>query len=270
MLVGADGAGGVVRKQLLAETLGRRRAEPRPIRLFRAELPAPPGRFATTMLYDFSPMATGLRGYLWIFPMPSGGINVGLMHYPSEHSPRSGKQLVKILAEWLRPHGVELDGSERGWPVLGYDPTLPLARPRVLLVGDAAGVDALTGEGIAVGMEQAAVAGETIVEALASGDFSLRGYTRRVRRAPVGRELVLDGRLARMLYDGDAYRRWLSLVLFDEQMLRLYADRVAGQLVLADERRALVGALLRHLWKWGERRRRLDGLDQGLAREPAL
>lgn len=260
VLVGADGAGGATRKQLFTTTNARRRPR-RPIRLFRAELQAPPGRYASTMLYDFSPMADGLRGYLWIFPMPGGGINVGLMHYPSATQPHSGKELVKLLDQWLAPHGVSLDGSERGWPVFGYDTALRLSQPRVLLVGDAAGVDALTGEGIAVGMEHGLVAAEAITAALASGDFAMAGYTRAVKQAAVGRELLLDGRLAQMLYDGDAYRRWLSLMLFDEKLLQLYADRVAGTLVLADQNVALFGAFLRHVGAWRSRRRRLESYD---------
>lgn len=260
VLVGADGAGGATRKQLLATTKGGRRTG-RPIRLFRAEVSQPPGRYATTMLYDFSPMAAGLRGYLWIFPMPSGGINVGLMHYPSATQPKSGKELVKLLDQWLVPHGVSLDGSERGWPVFGYDTALPLAQPRVLLVGDAAGVDALTGEGIAVGMEHGLLAAEAITQSLTTGNFAMAGYTRAVKRAAVGRELILDGRLAQMLYDGDAYRRWLSLMLFDEKLLQLYADRVAGTLVLADQNTALLGAFVRHVGAWRSRRRRLESFD---------
>lgn len=265
-LVGADGAGGVVRKQLMGDRLGPRRTLPRPIRLFRAELDAPAGRYATTMLYDFSPMRAGLRGYLWIFPTPDGargqaGVNVGLMHYPSASESHSGKELVKLLDQWLEPHGVKLDGSERGWPVFGYDAALPLSAPRVLLVGDAAGVDALTGEGIAVGMEHGAVAADAIARARVTGDVRLADYARAVRRAAVGRELVLDGRLARMLYEGEGYRKWLSLVLFDDKMLKLYAERVAGQLVLADERLGLVGALTRHLLGWSGRRRRLEAAE---------
>lgn len=261
VLVGADGTGGATRKQLLAQTRGTRRKPGRPIRLFRAELPQTAGRYSTTMLYDFSPMAAGLRGYLWIFPMPSGGINVGLMHYPSATQPKSGKELVNLLDQWLAPHGVSLDGSERGWPVFGYDTAMPLSQSRVLLVGDAAGVDALTGEGIAVGMEHGLLAADAITEALATGSFAMAGYTRAVKRAAVGRELLLDGRLAQMLYDGDAYRRWLSLMLFDEKLLQLYADRVAGTLVLADQNAALLGAFFRHVGAWRSRRRRLESYD---------
>src|SRR5499433_1323774 len=57
-LVGADGAASVVRRRLV-------RREPTPIRLFRAEVAAPPdwvGR--DDMVYDFSLFSEGLAGYL--------------------------------------------------------------------------------------------------------------------------------------------------------------------------------------------------------------
>ena len=66
VLVGADGAGSRVRKAVSLE------ARP-PLRLFQAEIPTPPalaGEVAGRMIYDFSLMARGLRGYLWLFPAP--------------------------------------------------------------------------------------------------------------------------------------------------------------------------------------------------------
>jgi flavin-dependent dehydrogenase len=180
------------------------------------------------------------------------------MHYPSDGESRSGAQLSSLLARQLARLGVTLDGPARGWPAWGYAPGTPVAAARVVLVGDAAGIDALTGEGIAVGMEQGLVAARAVSAALGSGDFGFAGYRRALRRATVGRELALDRWLARMLYGGDAWRRWLSLVLFDQRMLELYAARVSGALVLADHKRALGAALARHVLAARARRRALD------------
>jgi geranylgeranyl reductase family protein len=250
VLVGADGAASVVRKQLVGG-----RAVPH--RLFMAELPAPDGLAGDTrMLYDFTPMARGLRGYQWVFPSPEGRINVGLMHYPAYR--RGGKDLVALLRRELVAAGVELDGARvRGWPVWGYHPRTPVSEPGVLLVGDAAGIDGLTGEGIAVALEQGAIAGDRIARGLQSGELGFAGYRRELRRAVVGRELALDRHLARMLYDrgknDERWRRWLSLVLLDDDVIEMYARRVDGTEVLADQKARLFAALVRHLW----RRRRL-------------
>jgi menaquinone-9 beta-reductase len=241
VLVGADGVGSLVRKHLQASRPARRG---QPLRLARLEIPAPRA-FGPRMIYDFSPLADGLRGYVWLFPVPGGRLNVGIMHYPA--SDLGGRALDRLLAGALARWGVELPGPARGWPAWPYDPRAPVAAPHILTVGDAAGIDALTGEGIAVGLEHGLLAGEAIARALATGDLRLRGYARALRRAVVGRELALDGRLARLLYAGADFRPWLGLVMFDRAMLSLYAARVSGSAVLADRKLALLGALGRHL-----------------------
>jgi len=246
VLAGADGAGSLVRKRLRAR-------DPAPIRLFRAEIDAPPEwRGRDDMLYDFSPMRDGLRGYLWIFPVPGDRLNVGLMHSPV--GKLSGAALVDMLARGLRAHGVELGAGARGWPAWGYAPSAPVAAPHLLTLGDAAGIDALTGEGIAVALEHALVAGDAIVDGLGRGDLRFAAYRRALRRATVGRELALDRWLARLLYRGPLWRTFLSLVLHDRDILELYAARVAGGLILADQKLRLCAALLRHLVRWPSRR----------------
>src|SRR5437762_1609521 len=82
--------------------------------------------------------------------------------------------------------------SARGWPAWGYDPDAPVAGTRLVCVGDAAGIDGLTGEGIAVGLAHGPLAARAIAAALASGDFAFGDYRRSLRRATVGRELALD------------------------------------------------------------------------------
>ncbi len=249
VVVGADGAASIVRKHLTGN------AKALPHRLFMQELATAPVDDA--MVYDFTPMADGLRGYLWLFPVAGGRTNVGLMHYPSTR--RGGPELLRTLRARLAGHGVELPAKgARGWPVWGYHPSAPVSAPRLLTVGDAAGIDGLTGEGIAVAMEQAQVAGDAVARGLASGDLGFRGYRRALRRAAVGRELALDRWLARLLYQaGPGWQRWLSLVLFDPDVLEMYAARVAGSEVLADQKLRLWRALARHMVRAGARRRQL-------------
>ncbi len=254
VLVGADGAASLVRKRL-------RPREKVPIRLFKGEIPRPASwTRGDEMLYDFTPMRQGVRGYLWVFPVPGDRLNVGLMHYPAAgNAAISGAALTQLLAEGLREHGLDLDsGRTRGWPAWGYEPGAPVGASHVLTIGDAAGIDALTGEGIAVAMEHALVAGDFVARALGDGDFSFAGYRRALRAAQVGRELNLDRHLARLLYGGRRWRQWLSLVLFDPEVLELYAARVAGGLVLADQKMRLWKALGRHMVRFGERRRELE------------
>ena len=240
VLVGADGAGSRVRRALAVD-------DRPPLRLFQAEVPAPSGLASLLdgrMIYDFSLTARGLRGYLWLFPVAGGRVNVGAMHFPSRKL--SGAQIEALLHEGLKAYGVTLPDGARGWPAWRYRAGARIAAPHVLCVGDAAGTDALTGEGIAVGLEHGPIAAQAIAAALASGDFGFAGYRAAVARAVVGRELTLDGRLAAMLYAPRAANLWLSLILFDQRVQKLYAARVAGSEVLADRKGALLGALARH------------------------
>lgn len=252
VLVGADGAASVVRKHLLANEKAL------PHRLFKLEMALPAGQAEdTAMLYDFTPMARGLRGYLWVFPAPGRLINVGIMHYPS--SRQSGVALTEQLRAGLDELGITLPRKgTRGWPVWGYHPGKAVSAPRIVTVGDAAGIDGLTGEGIAVAMEHAIVAGDAIARGLAHDDLSFDTYRRDLRRAVVGRELALDRWLARLIYQrGEGWRNWLALVLYDPDVLEMYAARVAGTEVLADQKLRLYKALLRHVAKRAARKRAL-------------
>jgi flavin-dependent dehydrogenase len=237
VLVGADGAGSRVRRALARD--GRP-----PLRFFQGEVPSP-AVLGARMIYDFSPMDEGLRGYVWLFPVAGGLVNVGAMHTPSREL--SGAAIARVLGRALERHGVALPDGARGWPAWRYRRRARIAAPHVLCVGDAGGIDALTGEGIAVGLEQGPLAAEAITRALASGEFSFARYGRDVRRAVVGRELALDGVLARLLYGPRVSAFWLSLVMFDERVQSLYAARVSGSEVLADRKRDLLAALGRHV-----------------------
>jgi len=258
VLVGADGAASVVRKQLVAK------GDAIPHRLFKLEMTVPAGSEQDpAMLYDFSLMARGLRGYSWVFPVPGNRYNVGLMHYPAADRRLGGKALTELLRIGLAEVGLGLpERGARGWPVWGYDPRTPVHAPRVVTVGDAAGIDGLTGEGIAIAMEQAVLAGDAIDAALVTGDLSFSGYPRALRRSVVGRELNLDRRLAAMLYGSERWREWLSLILFDHDMLRFYAARVDGSEVLADQPFRLFRALVRHMLRRGGQRRQLEGVER--------
>ena len=263
VLVAADGAGSRIRRELTA-TDPRRPA--RPLRLVKLEIPAPRD-FGTEMIYDFSPMAEGLRGYVWLFPVAGGRLNVGAMHTTTQTL--DGAAVQDLLGRTLARHGVQLPRTARGWPAWPYTPRGRIAGPHVLCVGDAAGIDALTGEGIAVGLEHGPIAAEAIDHALGSGNFAFTGYAGAVRRAVVGRELALDDRLARLLYARDGFAFWLSLVLFDARMRSLYAARVCGSSVLSDQPLSLWAAFARHLVAAPFRLRRMTRARAALAETAA-
>jgi flavin-dependent dehydrogenase len=256
VLVGADGAGSRVRKALSPSRADDGSATVIPLRLFRAEIAAPAAlQLGERMIYDFSPMDHGLRGYVWLFPVFGDRINVGVMHYPSRHLP--GAEIERLLRRTLAAHGVELPSPARGWPAWRYDPRARIAGPHLVCVGDAAGIDPLTGEGIAVGLEHGIVAADAIVRALDSGDSQFTGYAAAVRAATVGRELALDRWAAALLYPPSGFSLALSMIMFDPAVRALYAARVSGSAVLADAKPALMRALARHAVSAPQRVRQL-------------
>ena len=103
----ADGAGAGGRRrrgQRRAQAPAGRRA-PRPPAAAAAGPPGDPRppRLRPRMIYDFSALAGGLRGYVWLFPVPGGRLNVGLMHYPA--SDLGGRQLDRLLGLGAGPLG---------------------------------------------------------------------------------------------------------------------------------------------------------------------
>ena len=75
-----------------------------------------------------------------------------------------------------------------------------VAQPRVLLVGDAAGVDPLFGEGISFALGYGTVAAASVADAFSRQDFSFASYQRQLRRHPLFLHLRLRTQLARFAY----------------------------------------------------------------------
>ncbi len=255
VVVGADGAGSIVRKRLRGEV----RAQPH--RLFMQELPAAADR--DVLLFDFTPLLAGVGGYVWTFPVAGARVNVGVMHAPM--AARTSAELLRTLRAHAARDGIELPArGAHGWPVWGFEPGAAVSALHLLTVGDAAGIDALTGEGIAVALAHGALAGDAIAAALARGDFRFSGYRRALARAPVGRELARDRWLARRIYQTrPAWRRWLRALLFDRDFADVYAARIAGVEPSTDGRIALARALARDLADSIARRRRFAQASAG-------
>ena len=107
-------------------------------------------------------------------------------------------------------------------------------------------------------MEQGLISGDHVARALETNDLAFADYPRALRRAGVGRELALERQLAAMLYQpGDKWREWMALVLFDPDVLEMYAARVSGSQVLADQKLRPARAMLRHVIKRRGRQREL-------------
>lgn len=175
VVVGADGVAGIVRR-----ATGFPRHELR-AQVCELDTPASPLDLPRdTVVFDMSDRA--LAGYTWDFPTQVAGTplvcrGAYVIHNLSHDSPHDH------LARYLEARGMALaDFKLKRYAERGFEPGAAIASPRVLLVGEAAGIDIATGEGIAQAIEYGATAAPYLARAFEREDFgfaSWRGYVDR-------------------------------------------------------------------------------------------
>ena len=204
VVVGADGSNSIVRRAV--------EKSPRPHvgRALEVITPAPtqpspsggglPQEIAS---FDFLAVPKGISGYVWDFPTQIKGEPMRCWGiYDSNTRPRSHRApLRQVLADEMENHGYNLDDYVlQGHPIRWYEPANQASIPRVILVGDALGVDALLGEGIAPALGYGAVAAKAIQHAFEKNDFSFERYRGRVMRSPLGGALWRRTFIAKLFY----------------------------------------------------------------------
>lgn len=212
IVVAADGAKSLVRRSFFRDEISR------VSRLLEALVPAQNGARADfdtrTALIDFRPIAAGLQGYVWDFPCWVEGrphLNVGLFDsriFEGDSRPRA--DLPALLAQHLAERGLHASGKVMGHPERWHHAADRVSRPRVLLAGEAAGIEPWLGEGISAALAYGPIAAEAIIHALEAKDFSLQDYGGRLQQDRLGKFLRRNRLLARLFY-GRALRRALPL-----------------------------------------------------------
>jgi flavin-dependent dehydrogenase len=160
--------------------------------------------------FDFLGLARGVRGYGWIFPCLVDGVphaNVGVYALPPYDACRMQAELLRLLAGI----GVTAAPRWRAFPIHTYAIGARLASPNALLVGDAAGVDPLMGEGISAALEYGQAAAQAIVAERAGAAGGFAHYEAAVHGGPLGRKLARLGWAAARCY-GTRWRLWLRLM----------------------------------------------------------
>jgi flavin-dependent dehydrogenase len=197
VVVGADGAGSVVRRAVVGEGIGV------VARAVMADVPVADTRWeghgARRYDFDFTPCSAGLRGYRWSFPCLIDGVphvNVGAYALP----PVEGRTVKAELARELARVGADTDVPWRAYPIRTYAPGTRLAAPHVVLVGDAAGCDPLMGEGISFALEYGVLAADAIVEAYGRRAYDFAAYVAAVERGALGRKLRRLSLATRLFY----------------------------------------------------------------------
>lgn len=193
VVVGADGVGSVVRKAL-GESGGELRAQV--IELDTEVLDSDVDRG----LLSFDASDRRFSGYYWDFPTIVDGrplVCRGIYHL------RVGDDDVDIRAlfdEWLAKKGLDIRRyknkrfAERGWVR-----TTRLSDGALMLVGEAAGIDPVTGEGIAQAIEYGWVAGAFLPRVL-SCSVPLSDWTARVHASRLAFDLSVRTALVERCY----------------------------------------------------------------------
>jgi flavin-dependent dehydrogenase len=219
IVVGADGSGSKVRRAIFGErkaTLGR---------ALMMDIAVDPERTPEFVerryRFDFRCVSNGIKGYAWSFPCILDGrpyLNVGIYDQrPRDFGRQSGAQVRGEQSRMLEQLGasfpeLQLDAMPRqrmSWqaaPIRWFDAADEYVRGRVMLAGDAAGVDPLMGEGISCAFEHGRLAARALDESLGGAADALASYDRELHRGAVGRKLAKLGFAARHFYG--AHYRW--------------------------------------------------------------
>jgi flavin-dependent dehydrogenase len=215
VVVGADGVSGVVARAAGLPTESPCRAIEVITESVPADLPS------DTIHFDFS--QRDLVGYTWDFPALHGGRSRGVYAV----RPAPGELRVR-LRRHLNARGLELDRYRpRQLAQRPFDPLAPITRPNVLLVGEAAGVDIVTGEGIPQALAYGALAGGYLASALKRGDLRFDDWLERVRGARFGRRLRVL-RASADLFHGPERGEMEQLIRTTPAILSLWARDFAG------------------------------------------
>ncbi|MES2643153.1 MAG: FAD-dependent monooxygenase [Myxococcota bacterium] len=219
VVVGADGVGGVVRRSL-GLSGGRLRAQ-----VIECDTEIVASDLARdTLLFDWSDRT--IHGYGWDFPTLVKG------------EPRMCRGVYVIrtlgadnvkdrLRAYLAARGLAIgDYTLKPFGERGFDAADPISKPRALLVGEAAGIDIATGEGIAQAIEYGELAARRLSRAFRTGDFTFADWKRDVLLSRFGRGLFARLVMYRTYYPNRA--RTERILADNPAFLQLFAQDFAG------------------------------------------
>lgn len=196
VVVGADGVGSVVRRSM-GLSAGTLRAQV--LELDTEVLPSDGPR----SLVGFDASDPCLPGYAWDFPTIIDGKPQVCRGVYALRLGDAAVDLRALLGQRLATLGLDIaDYENKRFAERGYDPTVDLAAGRRMLVGEAAGIDPITGEGIAQAIEYGVLAGRFLARALARAATApdVSSWTMRLRRSRLAWDLRARERFVSIFY----------------------------------------------------------------------
>jgi flavin-dependent dehydrogenase len=197
-LVGADGVGSAVRRAL---GLGRGSFMAQAVEVDTDAVESDPA--ADLLCFDVRDRRHA--GYVWDFPTLVDGdpkMCRGVYRLTRGAPPSDAPDIAALLSDHLSGLGLHPDPkrykrfAERGlslWQATGGD--------RVLLVGEAAGIDPVLGEGIAQAILHGQTAGAYLARCWRAQHYGFEDYRRTLRASRVGLDLRVRAMLVNFVYD---------------------------------------------------------------------
>jgi len=224
VVVGADGSNGVTRRCIFPDKPVYTARVLEVLTPTHSPLPTPPpfsaggrGKWGREQgaFFDFFIVPKNIAGYTWDFPTQVKGQPMRCWGIYDTNILANSKRppLKEPLREEMARHGFNLDEYRlQGHPIRWFDPSNPVAVPRVLLVGDTVGADPLFGEGISMALGFGQLAAGELVQAFSSSDFTFNGYKHRLVRSALGQTLFARWFIASIIYP--LKWRWFQFLLW--------------------------------------------------------
>jgi len=216
ILVGADGARGIVRPTLYRD-LGLH-SPARTGRTLYCLVPIQGNSFEEMELeavLDFAfAFNHGVPGYAWSFPTmikKRKWLNTGICSFGDPGN--SELSLADVFSRFLNTRDLSPDRKEfSSHPIPGFHPASVMSGTRVLLTGDSAGVDPLLGEGVSFALHYGEVAAKCILEALKTDDFSFSSYREELSRHGIVDRLQELWEISERIYHSSDTGNWRDIL----------------------------------------------------------
>jgi flavin-dependent dehydrogenase len=198
VVVGCDGIGSIVRRSLGLGT-GRLRAQ-----VVEVDTdPTAEDRTRTLLHFDASDRT--LSGYAWDFPTVVEGRELMCRGVYQLKVGGEALEVGALLDERLRRVGIDPARcrATKRYAERGFEPATRLAEGHRMLAGEAAGIDPVTGEGIAQAIEYGLLAGRFLARKFGGSvgrGFALDDWQEEFARSRLARDLRIRLRLMRLFY----------------------------------------------------------------------
>jgi flavin-dependent dehydrogenase len=200
IVVGADGSTSIVRRAIIPH---EHTHTARLLEIVTETHPEHDLHVQTDSYFDFLHVPGGILGYTWDFPAIEKGkpVRVRGIFDSNVYGLKKKISLRDALSFEFQQHGYDLLNYKlEGAPLRWFEHDSLFSCPRILLVGDAAGADALFGEGISIALGYGNIAAQSIKDAYERNDLSFLDYKQNILRSEMGKALRRRTWWAKLFY----------------------------------------------------------------------